>query len=109
MVSVRIGVIIENTEPMNSPGRLPCASISRSMSSGVRLRVQRLMNPNAEALLAGVGVEVDGRDREDEVLHRLGVERGVAGGEHPALADAEQVDLVDRRARSRMTSTHSSR
>src|SRR5215217_8833734 len=40
-------------------------------------------------------MEVDWRDREDEVLHRLRVEGGVAGGEHPAFADAEQVDLVE--------------
>ena len=51
--------------------------------------------PEPEALLAGVAMEVDGRDREDEVLHRLGMEGGVAGGEHPALADAEQADLVE--------------
>src|SRR6185312_10759016 len=49
----------------------------------------------AEALLASVSMEVDRRDRENEVLHRLGVEGGVAGGEHPALADAEQADLVE--------------
>ncbi len=42
---VRIGVIIENTEPMKAPGREPCASISRSTSSGVSDRVQTLMKP----------------------------------------------------------------
>src|SRR3954462_8073815 len=85
-VSVRMGVIIENTEPIRSPGRLPCASIKRSMSSGLRLRVHRLMNPKPwrSSSASGIAVEVDGRNREDEVLHRLGVEGGVAGGEDPA-------------------------
>src|SRR5215204_2000965 len=40
-------------------------------------------------------MEVDRRDREDEVLHRLGVEGGVAGRKDPALADAKQADLVE--------------
>src|SRR5215213_1689148 len=40
-------------------------------------------------------MEVDWRDREDKVLHRLGVEGGVAGRKDPALADAKQADLVE--------------
>src|SRR3954447_8721357 len=51
--------------------------------------------PEAQALLVGVAVEVNRRDGEDEVLHRLGVEGGVARREHPALADTKQADLVD--------------
>ena len=39
------GVICENTWLISSPGRLPLASIRRSMSSSLRLRVHRLMKP----------------------------------------------------------------
>ena len=49
----------------------------------------------AEALLLLVAVEVDRRDGQDHVLDGVGLERGVAGREHAAFADAEQVHLVD--------------
>src|SRR6516165_1535514 len=44
-VSDDIGVIIENTELMNSPGNTPYVSTSLSISAGSRLRVHKLMKP----------------------------------------------------------------
>ena len=45
---LRIGVSMEKTAPMNSPGSTPQTSIMRSTSSAVRLRVHTLMNPLLE-------------------------------------------------------------
>ena len=85
---------MENTAPMNSPGSTPQTSIIRSTSSAVRLRVQTLMKPCSSFSSVLVGVEVERGDRQHEVLHPRRLERGVGQGEHAALADAEQVDLL---------------
>ena len=45
-------------------------------------------------LVLDVGVEIDRRDRDDEILHLLRMQRGVTGRKDAAFADAEQRDLV---------------
>ena len=55
--------------------------------------------PDIEEAVMGVqfftiGVEIDRRDRQDELVDLVRVQRGVAGREDAALADAEQRDLV---------------
>ena len=45
-------------------------------------------------LVLDVGVKVDRGDGDDEILHLLGMQRGVAGRKDAAFADAEQRDLV---------------
>jgi hypothetical protein len=65
------------------------------MSSGLRLRVQRLMNPNPRRSSRASAWKSIGVIVRTRVLHGLGVEGGVAGREDPALADAEQADLVE--------------
>ena len=103
------GVIVENTKLMSSPGRLPLASIRRSMSSGVRLRVHRLMKPWSCAPFRLVGVEVDRRDREDQVLARA-----PDAAPHSTTVNTPPSQMPSRLIRStpcasQMSSTHSSR
>ena len=93
-VSVRIGVIMREHRAHELAGQAAVRSISRSTSSASRLRVQRLMKPWSVVGVVAIGVEIDRRDGQHEVLDLVRVQRGVAGREHAALADAEQRDLV---------------
>ena len=51
--------------------------------------------PVPEAVVDRVAMEVDRRDRQHHALDRLRIQGGIAGREHAALADAEQVDPLE--------------
>jgi hypothetical protein len=64
------------------------------MSSGVRLRVHRLINPWSGPAFLLVGVEVDRRDGDGEARDAIRIECRVAHREHATFADSEQRNLV---------------
>src|SRR4051812_25165012 len=87
LVIVRIGVIIENTEPHELARQIAVGLDQPIDVLGLEAAGPEVDEAEAEPLFPRVAVEVDRRDREHEVLHRLGVQRGIAEREHPALAD----------------------
>ena len=57
--------------------------------------------PVPEAVVDRVAMEVDRRDRQHHAFDRLRIQGGIAGREHAALADAEQVDPLEAMAFAR--------
>ena len=93
-VNERIGVIIENTELMNSPGRHAVGIDQLVDILGIEAAGPDVQKAVVRGLVLDVGMEIDRRDRDDEILNLLRMQRGVAGREDAALADAKQRDLV---------------
>ena len=93
-VNERIGVIIENTELMNSPGSNAIGIDELVDVLGVEAAGPDVQETVMCGLVLDIGMEVDRGDGEDEVLHLLRMQRGVTGREDATFADAEQRNLV---------------
>ena len=99
-VEVVLGHGADRRHQLEDRGHDLAGQVAEGVDQLVDVVVGEVAGPEVDEAVAGiavllVGVEVDRGDRQDQVLHLLGMPGGIERGKGAALADAEQRDAVD--------------